>query len=118
MTGEQIVAMKNAELSLQQHLADNGIQLEQIAATDVASARDREIAVRDNTPRILAYLLTLGFFGILGFLLFQVPPAGAHDVLLILVGSLGTAWAGMIHYYYGSSPGSKLKDATIHSLSV
>jgi ribosomal protein S15P/S13E len=110
MTGEQIVAMKNAELSLQQHLADNG--------TDVASARDREIAVRDNTPRILAYLLTLGFFGILGFLLFQVPPAGAHDVLLILVGSLGTAWAGMIHYYYGSSPGSKLKDATIHSLSV
>jgi hypothetical protein len=118
MTGDQILAMKQAELQVQQHLADSNITLAQIATSDVDSARAREIAVRDDTPKVLAYLLTFGFFGILGFLLFAVPPVGAHDVLLILVGSLGTAWAGMIHYYYGSSPGSKLKDVTIHSLSI
>jgi len=118
MTGVQILALKQAELDLQQHLADNNIQLAQLESADVESARQREIAVRDNTPKVLAYLLTLGFFGILTFLLFGTPPAGAHDILLLMVGSLGTAWAGMIHYYYGSSPGSKLKDATIHKLSL
>jgi len=117
MTGDQILALKQAELQLQTHLADNNIQLSQLEVSDVESARAREIAIKDSTPRNLAYLLTIGFFGVLTFLLVGNIPASGHDVLLILVGSLGTAWAGMVHYYYGSSPGSKLKDVTIHSLS-
>ena len=117
LTGDQIVALKNAETQLKQHLADNEIDLAKITASDVSNAREREMAVKDSTPKVLAYLLTLGFFGVLTFLLFGTPPAAAHDILVLMIGSLGTAWAGMIHYYYGSSPGSKLKDITIHSLS-
>lgn len=109
LTGEQIVALKEAELDVQKHLADNGIKLEEIAAEDRNSARNREIQIRDNTPKVLAYLLTLGFFGTLTFMMTGEIPATGHDVLLIMVGSLGTAWTGMIAYYFGSSAGSKAK---------
>ena len=116
MTGEQILSLKEAELEVQKHLSDNGISLEQITASDRDSARKREEIVKDNTPKILAYLLTLGFFGTLSFMMLGQIPATGHDVLLIMVGSLGTAWTGMIAYYYGSSAGSKSKDEAIHKV--
>lgn len=118
LTGDQILALKQAELDVQKHLADNGIQLETIAANDRDSARHREIEVKDNTPKVLAYLLTVGFFGTLAFMMVGTIPETGHDVLLIMVGSLGTAWTGMVAYYYGSTTGSKGKDETIKNLSI
>jgi hypothetical protein len=119
MTGEQILALKQAELEVQKHLADNGIQLEQIAANDRDSARKREVAVKDNTPKVLAYSVTIGFFGTLGLLMssIQLSPT-SHDVLLVMVGSLATAWTGIIAYYFGSSSGSKTKEETLHKALI
>jgi hypothetical protein len=118
LSGDQIVALKSAEIQLQQHLADNNIQLEQLAVTDTVSARQRETdlaksGAKDNTNKVLAYALTIGFFADLILLSYHEIPPASHDVLLIMIGSLGTAWAGMVHYYYGSSPSSKTKDDTI-----
>ena len=115
MTGEQIVALKQAELDLQKHLADNGISLEQIAASDRDSARKREEVVKDNTPKVLAYSVTIGFFGTLGMLMSGNVSTVGHDVLLVMIGSLGTAWTGIISYYFGSSAGSKSKDDAINN---
>jgi len=109
MTGDQIIAIKQAELDLQKHLADNGIKLEEVAGADRASAREREIAVKDWTPRILAYAVTLGFFGTLGALMNGNLDGTGKDVLLVMIGSLGTAWTGIISYYFGSSAGSAAK---------
>jgi len=110
LTGDQILAIKQMEIDLQKHLEDNGISLEQISANDRDSARKREIAVKDKVPAILAGVVTLGFFGTLCLLVFHDLPKEGHDVLLVLIGSLGTAWTTIIAYYYGSSAGSKQKD--------
>jgi hypothetical protein len=111
---DQMIALKQADQAFalkMRELGFNNLQaLERIAADDRSNARNREIQLRDNTPRILAYAVTIGFFGVLFFLLAVGKPTAGGDALLVMLGALGTAWAGIISYYFGTSAGSARKD--------
>ena len=103
---------KMAELQTQAEL-----KLAEIEASDRNSARQREVQVKDTTPTILAYSVTGGFFGVLVMMAYTEIPLGAKEVLYVMIGSLGTAWTGVIAYYFGSSSGSAAKSATIERLT-
>ena len=107
LTPEQYVALKQADLAFQQHCADVGVKLEEIAATDRDSARKREIAIKDRTPAVLAAIVCLGFFGILGVMAFFVLPLENKDALLLMIGFLGGSFTSVVSYYFGSSPGQQ-----------
>jgi hypothetical protein len=109
-TPDQLIALKQADLQFQKDLAALEVDLERIAASDRDSARKRESTTGDVwTPRALALGVTIGFFGILCWLIAAGTPDAGGDALLVMLGSLGTAWAGMMTYYFGSTAGSARK---------
>lgn len=120
---EAVVATQSPDILLQLRRADQdfklqmeklGVDLEQVHQKDRESARAREIALKDHTPAVLAYGVTLGFFATLWYCFVHGMPSEGGEALLIMLGSLGTAWSGIIAYYYGSSAGSARKDTLLH----
>lgn len=112
-----LLKMKEAEQSFLIQMEQLGIDRDKLVYEDISNARNREIQVKDHTPAILAYAVTVGFFGTLGTLIFHGKPAVGGDSLLVMLGSLGTAWAGIMAYYYGSSKSSSSKDETIATIA-
>lgn len=114
---EQMLALKNSdnEFALQMKALGfkNLTDIETLANEDRASARQREMTVKDNTPRILAGVVTIGFFGILVTLMFYPIPDTSRDITNVMLGVLGSAWSGVVAYYFGSSSSSDKKTALL-----
>ena len=105
LNADQIAQIKIAEIELQKQAQELGLNFEKLAVDDRKSAREMQAATRSIVPPALAGTITLGFFGILGMMLFgQVD--GNNPTILMMLGSLSTAWTGIIAYYFGSSAGS------------
>lgn len=77
---------------------------------DTASARAREVALKDRTPKILAYSIVVGFFGVIGYLLANgMASIADNPIAMMLLGTLASAVTLVLGYYFGSSSGSKNK---------
>jgi len=117
-TPEQIIAAQQAEKDFALKMQQLGYQyvedLEKTFAGDRDSARKREIAVRDNTPKILAYIVVATVFFLEGYGLLHGFSKFVDPVILgRVLGTLDSAAILVLGYYYGSSIGSSTKDATI-----
>jgi hypothetical protein len=106
---ETLLRLQEADQRFQTEMATLQVDLERIAAADRSDARTRDIATNDKMPATIGSLVTLGFFGLLTALVFYEPPVANSEALYIMLGSLGTAFTGIVTYYFGSSVGSKQK---------
>ena len=113
MSAEQLQQVKLAELELQKQAQALGLNFETLAVEDRKSARDMQIATKSVVPPILAGAVTVGFFGILYALMMGY--ATESNQLMIMLGSLGTAWTGIIAFYFGSSNSSQHKDEMLYN---
>lgn len=114
LTPEQITSLKELELKYQSEEKERGFRYAELAFKDVDSARQMQISVKSAVPAVLAFVVTLGFFGILIFLVIN-QSYKPTEPLLVMLGSLGTAWTGIIAFYFGSSAGSQRKDELLAS---
>jgi membrane-bound ClpP family serine protease len=113
LNSDQIVSIKQAEIELQKSAQELGLNFEQLAVEDRKSARDMQTETKSIVPPLLSILVTIGFFGILGGLM--SGKIMTSDALMLMLGSLGTAWTGIIAFYFGSSASSQAKDQMIHN---
>ena len=116
LSADQIAQVKVAEIELQKQAQSLGLNFEQLAVEDRKSARDMQSTTHSIIPPVLSILVTVGFFGILCYLM-VTPTDTANTPLMIMLGSLGTAWTGIIAFYFGSSAGSQKKDQMLFNSS-
>ena len=112
LDANQVAAIQQAELELKKQAQEMNLDFAKLSVEDRKSARDMQAVTRSFIPPLLAVGVTLGFFGILfGLMYGQIQHAPQIDIML---GSLGTAWTGIIAFYFGSSASSQNKDQLLH----
>jgi hypothetical protein len=109
LTADQVAQIKIAEIELAKQAQELGLNFEKLAVDDRKSAREMQAVTRSWVPPLLAASVTLGFFAILGGMMFGQMSVADNTALTMMLGSLGTAWTGIIAYYFGSSAGSQAK---------
>ena len=113
LSADQIASIQQAEIALKAKAQELNLDFEKLAVEDRASARQMQSATHSWIPPFLAVGITVGFFGILYALM--TDKVTKSDELMIMLGSLSTAWTGVIAFYFGSSAGSQRKDELIHN---
>jgi len=112
LNGDQVAALQQAELALKAKAQEMNLDFAQLENQDRDSARKMQIANQSWIPPVMAIIVTIGFFGILFALMSGRVTKG--DEVMIMLGSLGTAWTGIISFYFGSSASSQKKDELLH----
>jgi len=112
LSADQIMLLKQAEVAMAARAQEMGLDFAKLNVEDRKSAREMQAETRSYIPAVLAMSVTIGFFGILIGMMTETFKAS--DALMLMLGSLGTAWTGIIAFYFGSSAGSQAKDDLLH----
>lgn len=109
-TPDQLLAIKKAENEYAVRVKELDLSSDQLAKEDTASARAREVALRDHTPKALAVLAVINAMAITWMALsgkVQVQGEFAAMVVSLML----TPYTLVYGYYFGSSMGSARKDS-------
>ena len=89
---------------------------------DVQNARSRQVEHEKATGNsdmnfyVLAWVVVLGFFALMGVLMFVEIPVKQTEVMFMLFGTLSSGFGAVLQYFFGSSKGSADKTAHITKL--
>ena len=112
-TPEQMLTLKQADQTFALRMQELGFKqitdLEAIAAGDRKDARDMNKITRSPVPAILSTLVTCGYFYILIGMMYGWLKVNDSQALLIMLGSLGTAWGMVMAFWFGTTSNSEKK---------
>lgn len=118
-TPEQMLALKQADNDFALKMQALGFQnleaLEKIAADDRKDARDMQKTTRSPVPAVLSVGVTVGYFGVLIGMLSGSLHVSDSQALLIMLGSLGTAWGMVMAFWFGTTNDSGRKTEMLAS---
>lgn len=118
-TPETLAKLKEVETDFKIKMEELGVKVHELDVQDRGSARAKEIATGDVTPKVLAGAYTLGYFILLGSVMMWGIPAdgGAGQVITALIGALTAIQLQIANYYFGSSKGSSDKTKMLTKLT-
>jgi heme A synthase len=112
-TPEMLQAMKRADqdfaLRMQEIGFKNIADLEAIAAADRDSARKMQISAPSWVPAALSVTVTIGYFVVLIGMMTRTLQLNDSQVMLMMLGSLTTAWGVVLAYWFGTTRESNRK---------
>lgn len=112
-TPEQMLALKEVDQNFALQMQALGFKqvtdLEAIAAGDRANARGMQTEKPSPVPAMLSIGVTLGYFSILIGMMTGWFHVSESNALLIMLGSLGTAWGSVMAFWFGTTRDSARK---------
>lgn len=113
-TPESMLALKKADQEFAVKMKDLGFKseadLEGIAAGDRKDARALQATTHSRVPAMLSVLVTAGYFGILLGIMSDWLRVADTQALLLMLGSLTTAWGAVMAYWFGTTRSSAEKN--------
>lgn len=113
LKSEDVAAIKQAEINLKLKEKELGLSFAKLEAEDRANARGMLIAIRSRIPATLSIMVTVGYFGILIGMMLGWLMVSDSQALLIMLGSLGTAWGMVMSFWFGTTSNSTTKTEII-----
>mgnify|MGYP001559220646 CR=1 FL=1 len=116
---DAVLKLKELEARHAEELERLQLETTRLELQDRQGARNREIAItqvtgkRDINLVALAWVMIAGFLVLTAVLTFWPPKPDATGVVFMLYGSLSASFGAVVQYYFGSSAGSKAKDALV-----
>ncbi len=106
-TPEQLASIKQSDQEFKIEMEKLGVDVFKLEVADKDSARKHN--ADSNMPAILSISLTVFIVGIVCALFYTEPPAGAREVLFMLLGVVIKEWSNSMHYWYGTTRSSSDK---------
>lgn len=123
----QVLELKKADLAFRQFCLDNDLRLEAVAAADRDSARQRQVAMGDTFPNVLAMGIFTAFTLVILLQFGLVVLSSVQKVTLMpeayrlidsATGALSSLAGLVAMFYFGSNRQSKAKDNTISDMAL
>lgn len=112
-TPEQLLALKQADQQFQKDMQALGFKnleaMEALAVADRKDARAMQAARYSPVPAILSAIVTVGYFGVLIGMMTKWLIVADSQVLLMMLGSLTTAWGMVMAFWFGTTRDSARK---------
>lgn len=114
---DMLLKLKQLDADFSEKMKQLDIDYEKMSYEDTANARAREIALKDRTNKILAYMIIGGYLAVQAAVMWLTPPAANHDLIIEGLSILKYSVVLVLGYYFGSSAGSKNKDSLINKMT-
>ncbi len=112
-TPDQMLALKKADQDFAIKMKELGFQqlkeIEALTVEDRKDARAMQSSLRSVVPPTLSIFITGGYFTILIGMMLGKLQANDSQALLIMLGSLGTAFGMVMSFWFGTTAGSSAK---------
>lgn len=105
---EQLAKLKSIDADFKVQMEKIGVDVFKLEVEDKGNARKHN--KDSNMPAVLSIALTLFIVGIVCALFLTEPPAGAREVLFMLLGVVIKEWSNSMHYWYGTTRSSSDKN--------
>ncbi|WOF75328.1 hypothetical protein QMT40_002999 [Parvibaculaceae bacterium PLY_AMNH_Bact1] len=115
-SAEDLHKLKAEENRFAEKMRELEIDVERIHAGDRDSARKRQMQTKDKMPGYIASAALVGFFSILGALIFVDLPSASTAPLQVMLGVLGGLVGQIANYYFGSSASSSRKNEIMNAV--